>query len=335
MTNSTRTTNRTSTSQEIPKTHGKASAPKRAGKGVAKGTSVQPTHINRIDAATASTADLLRARSTPPDFILPCFLLGTVGQLVAPGGVGKSYFALQNAISVAIGCDVFGFWGNDAAPFKIKKGRAVYISAEDSQDIVQQRLQDACRGLTNAQRRAVEQNLELVFPDDFSIVKRKRGALAPSDWIEDLHASLGDKPVKPRLIIIDTLNRSLGDANENSASSMAAIQEALKVVAVAFKSSIMLLHHTVKRTGDSESCLRQDAARGSGAGSANCRWQANMALEVASEPSEPLGDQQLDRISYLISKANYCAKPTKRVLVRLKNGVLISQSKLDAHRQVE
>jgi RecA-family ATPase len=137
------------------------------------------------------------------------------------------------------------------------------------------------------------------------------------------------------LIIIDTLNRSLGDANENNASSMGTIQEVLKGVAETFRASVLLLHHTVKGTGDNESGLRQDAARGSGASSANCRWQANMILETSSEPADLLEGPQPDRIGYVISKANYGQKPGKRVLIRMKNGVLIGLAELEARNQVK
>lgn len=44
----------------------------------------------------------------PPvlDFIWPGFLAGTVGALVAPGATGKSFWALEAAMSVACGATV-------------------------------------------------------------------------------------------------------------------------------------------------------------------------------------------------------------------------------------
>jgi regulatory protein RepA len=335
MKNQTKTTCIPKTTRRGSSRTGTTAAGKRSGKKAAVSADTTSARVNRIDAATVSTADLLKGRAQPLDFVLPCFLLGTVGQVVASGGVGKSFFALQNGISISVGKDVFGFWGDDNAPFKMKKGRVLYISAEDGRDIVRQRLQDACRGLTRAQRRAVLQNLELVFPSDFSIVKKVNGALVPSTWVGDLRASLAKRREKPRLIIIDTLNRSLGDANENNASSMGTIQDVLKGVAETFRSSVLLLHHTVKGTGDNESGLRQDAARGSGASSANCRWQANMILETSSEQADLLEGPQPDKIGYVISKANYGQKPGKRVLIRTKNGVLLGLAELEARNQVK
>lgn len=332
MKSTTKTTKTTKTTQATRRGAGtakKAPAPTRAAAKAATGAKVRTARINKFDAATVSTTDLLKGRAAPHDFVLPCFLIGTVGQIVAAGGVGKSYFALQNAISVAIGCDVFGFWTDKGVSFKMKRGRVIYISAEDGRGVVQQRLKDACRGLTHTQRKYIRQNFELVCPSDFSIVRKANGVLVPSDWIEDMRASLAKRQEKPRLIIIDTLNRTLGDANENNASSMGTVQDVLKGVAETFQSAILLLHHTVKGSGDSESGLRQDAARGSGAGTNNCRWQANMVLEAGRDQSDPLEDQPLDRISFVISKANYDSKPGVGTLVRQHNGVLMGLSKME------
>lgn len=53
--------------------------------------------------------DIMAAFTNEPpelDFIWPGFLAGTVGALVAPGATGKSFFALEAAMSIA--CSVAG-----------------------------------------------------------------------------------------------------------------------------------------------------------------------------------------------------------------------------------
>ncbi len=53
--------------------------------------------------------DVLAAFECEPpvlDFIWPGFLAGTVGALVAPGATGKSFWALEAAMSIA--CSVAG-----------------------------------------------------------------------------------------------------------------------------------------------------------------------------------------------------------------------------------
>ncbi|KGR50635.1 hypothetical protein OC00_12040 [Xanthomonas vasicola] len=62
----------------------------------------------------------------PPilDFIRPGFLAGTVGALVAQGGTGKSFWALEAAMSIArsvAGGDLVGL-----AP--VRTGRVVYLA---------------------------------------------------------------------------------------------------------------------------------------------------------------------------------------------------------------
>jgi len=48
-------------------------------------------------------------KNEPPelDFIWPSFLAGTVGALVAPGATGKSFLALEAAMSVACGASAY------------------------------------------------------------------------------------------------------------------------------------------------------------------------------------------------------------------------------------
>ncbi|MBA4457419.1 AAA family ATPase, partial [Cylindrospermopsis raciborskii CS-506_B] len=87
---------------------------------------------------------MLKKRSKPLDFVLPGLLVKTVSLLLGPGGVGKSNFALQNAISVAIGRDIFNLWGDPDNRYRIKKGKVIYLSVEDGEDVLTERLQNAC-----------------------------------------------------------------------------------------------------------------------------------------------------------------------------------------------
>lgn len=272
----------------------------------------RPT-LNRIAAARASTDAMLKFRAKPLDFVLPGLLVRTVGVVLGGSGVGKSHFALQNAISVGIGRDIFNFWGDPENPFRLKRGKVMYISAEDGEDVVTQRLQNACKKLSYRQRRAVKENVHYFFPDSFSIVTRQDGVLMESDWIRDLHAELSTWEEKPRLIIIDTLNRSLGDANENSASGMAKIEEALKRIAETYNCGVQLVHHALKGSGDAEAGLKPDVARGSSATVCNVRSMINLAPD----------DTNSNVIWYALSKANYGPKPPIRFAIRNSDGVLL------------
>ena len=77
--------------------------------------------------------DLLVAfENEPPalDFIWPGFLAGTVGALVAPGATGKSFWALEAAMSVACGAavDCKAAGGDLVGLAPERSGRVVYFA---------------------------------------------------------------------------------------------------------------------------------------------------------------------------------------------------------------
>jgi hypothetical protein len=74
--------------------------------------------------------DIMTAfENDPPelDFVLPGYLTGTVGALVAPGATGKSFFALEAAMSIA--CSVAG--GDLLGLQPPRSGRVVYLAGEE------------------------------------------------------------------------------------------------------------------------------------------------------------------------------------------------------------
>lgn len=76
------------------------------------------------------TIDVLAAfEHEPPvlDFIWPGFLAGTVGARVAPGATGKSFWALEAAMSIA--CSVAG--GDLVGLAPTHTGRVAYLAGED------------------------------------------------------------------------------------------------------------------------------------------------------------------------------------------------------------
>lgn len=99
--------------------------------------------------------DAFAVQPPPLDFVLPGMISGTVGALVAQGGAGKSWIALELAIAVAGGPDLLEM-GIE------RHGRVLYLPAEDPRLAVSHRLYSA-RGAVDGE--AVEQlaeNLEIV-----------------------------------------------------------------------------------------------------------------------------------------------------------------------------
>lgn len=283
-----------------------------------KGRSTSQAHaaVNLIAAASFSTAAMLESPAKQLDFVLPGLLIGTVNLQVGPGGVGKSTFTLQNGLSVAAGCDLFNFWGDPESPFKMNAGKVVYISVEDGPDVVTERLKAAYEEFSPAHQEAIGKNMIFVFPPSFSIVKKCKGSLVKSDWILALEAFLKDMGESPRLIIIDTLNRSLGDANENSATSMSKIEKVLKSIAETHGCGVQLVHHTVKHTGTAEAGLKPDVARGSSAAVSNVRSMINLSPD----------DTNPNIVWYALSKVNYGPKPPTRYAIRNEDGIFFGSA---------
>ena len=77
---------------------------------------------------------LLGKPPTPLEFVLPGFVRATVGALVSPGGVGKSYWSLAVAIAIAAGPKA------DLTGLKPTEGRVLVLSKEDPIEVLEQRL---------------------------------------------------------------------------------------------------------------------------------------------------------------------------------------------------
>ncbi|KCB30955.1 regulatory protein RepA domain protein [Bordetella hinzii L60] len=104
--------------------------------------------------------DLLAAfENEPPvlDFIWPGFLAGTVGALVAPGATGKSFWALEAAMSIA--CSVAG--GDLIGLAPAHTGRVVYLAGEDPPPALVCRVHAIGKHLSQQAREAIAENLTL------------------------------------------------------------------------------------------------------------------------------------------------------------------------------
>src|SRR5437588_12323363 len=101
------------------------------------------------------TIDILKCYQTEPpprDYVLPGLIPGTVGSIVSPGGQGKSILALILAHLVAGDIDLL-----DLGIFPT--GRVVYLSAEDNEDIIHERLYHIGSKLNTRQREKCSQQI--------------------------------------------------------------------------------------------------------------------------------------------------------------------------------
>ena len=249
-----------------------------------------------------SRIDILNAFEQEPqplDFVLPSFLAGTVGALIAPGAAGKSYFALQACMSIA--CAVAG---GDLLGLESKSGLVVYINAEDPEVIVKNRIFAIGKKLNQQAKESIAKNLfiEPMLGKQLDIVddaQRKR---------------IIGYCIGARLIVFDTLSR-IHTLDENSNSHASQIIGMLEQIATETGASVLFLHHVSKASTMGGVAELQQAARGASALIDNARWcgyVAKMTKDEAKNYSENhFNKQEIDPnlcknfIKFGVSKQNY------------------------------
>lgn len=271
-------------------------------------TSTTGTPIQAIPAI-----DLVSAfEHEPPelDFVLPGFLAGTVGALVAPGASGKSYFTLEAAIDIA--CSVAGadLLGLQPSPH----GPVVYFAAEDPAPVLVRRLHAIGSRLIPEARAAVAENLTLVpiLGAMLNVMDKRQ------------RASIIARCNGARLIVLDTLSR-IHMLDENSNGDMAQLIAVLEHIAVKTNASVLFLHHSSKLAAREEQVDQQQAARGASALIDNARWSGFVAKMTEKEAAR-FGLREDFRSRFMrfgISKQNYTAQPEERWYERHDGGVLL------------
>lgn len=285
-------------------------------------TAVPVTSAEAREIVRRNVLDLANVLNTEPpirDHVLPGLPLGELGVVLAPGGVGKSFFMLQNAVSVAVGEDRPNFWGSVDGPAEIKSGGVFFLSLEDDADEMHRRICAAARGLSPAQIERLKANATFCCQyETFSVISKSRGKMEPSVWITALSEMLHATAIKPRLLVIDTLNRSLGGVSENNSTDMGYIVGVLRQLAKTQNVAICLIHHTSKKSQAASRLPKASDARGSSALTDNSRWVLNLVswtgLRQSSEPNEG--------VAYLITKANYGPSIEVRFAQRGTDGVM-------------
>ncbi|MFH7040769.1 helicase RepA family protein [Paucibacter sp. JuS9] len=272
-----------------------------------------PNEVKRLPASL----DILRCIETDPpelDFVLPGFLAGTVGGLVAAGGVGKSTLALQAAMDIAIdvtGADLLGL-GIE------KHGRVVIFAGEDPDVALHHRIRSVATWLAPEARTALSQGLTIVPCVGYGV-----DIMDPA-WFEEIsRVSAG-----ARLVVIDTLTR-FHSLDENDAADAKAVMAALERLAKITGSAVLYLHHVSKSSAMNGMADLQQAARGSSVFVDNARWLAFVAGMTAEEAKADawahlhLTDEDRRRhVRFGVTKQNYAAPMGNRWYMRCEGGAL-------------
>lgn len=265
--------------------------------------------------------DIMSAFSNDPpqlDFIWSGFVAGTVGALIAPGATGKSFWALQAAMSVA--CYAPG--GDTIRISPRHNGPVVYMAAEDPEAALIQRVHAIGKHLNPQARQAIAENLTIE-----PILGKHLNVMSGAGVELLLSKSEG-----ARLLVLDTLSR-VHQLDENSNGDMARLVSTLEHVAAKSGAAVLYLHHVNKGSAQNDQLDRQQAARGASALTDNARWcgyVAKMSHKQAEQLSDrtygkqPIGQERRGLfVRFGVSKQNYEMTPTEQWYRRGEGGVLL------------
>lgn len=195
--------------------------------GQAPSTAVQPatgTPSPWIDETELTAPDLDEFWRV--DGVLP---LEGIGVLYGPPGSGKTFLAIDMALSVATGRR---WMGKD-----VEVTDVVYVASEG--------------GRRAAKNRIVAWRNHNAVPDT-SRFRCLSANFALMEGADNLIATMKAKGVVPGLVVIDTLNQNLGGGDENSSHDMGRFITAVKRIQRVFGCFALVVHHSGK-----------DVARGS------------------------------------------------------------------------
>lgn len=159
---------------------------------------------------------------------------GELVMISAPPASGKTYFALEMALSIATGNPM---WGKH----KTKKGTVVYIANEDKDGVIRRAIawaKQKNKGITP---------LNIFISNSDLVVMGSKDA---DNSIQSAVKFFKENQIKPDFIVIDTLVDSLGTANENEANDMAEYFRAIQRELIGpFGATVVLPHHNNKSGG--------------------------------------------------------------------------------------
>lgn len=253
-------------------------------------------------------------------------LAGTVGALIAPGGAGKSFFALQAAIAIAAKEQPQA----DLLDIEPTKGGIVdYYALEDPMPVLWHRLHAIGSHLPPTAREAVQKNLRLrpmVGQLGFDLVNPDPDFIPVAPIAHAIIAESTDS----RLIILDTLSRA-HSYDENKNGEMALLLRTLEYIAKETSATVLFLHHTNKGSAREGQGAEQQSARGASALIDNARWAAFVQTMTEKEShvffapheTEPIGnDGRKFYLRYGVNKQNYGSHENDTWYERTQGGVL-------------
>ena len=260
------------------------------------------TCFSALDLASLSAGRFLAARPEPIAWILNDSLpLGRVGLLVADGGTGKGFFALQLGVSVATKVPFLdGFYEVGV------HGKVLMVFGEDDEQTIHHRLYGIAQGLVDPFDRktfdeAIARNLFIVSVcgQDARLTQSIGGNIQCMRAYDDL-LGFAKSIDNLRLIVIDPISRFFS-GDENAAPDGTYFFNLLENLAKETGATVLASHHTNKASGSGKESIHQHAGRGTTAFTDAVRWQLNMSRINESE-WQSLGINEDEVHRYIIAR---------------------------------
>jgi len=190
--------------------------------------------FDKINFKTISFNDLLNLKINDSWIIKDYIVENSICQIFGASGSGKSFFALDMAYCVAGGIDFFDK--------KVKKGKVLYIAGE---------------GFVGIKKRAkaLQDKYNGEIADGFFEVSIQAAELLSASSCIDVAEKIESNDGFD-LVIIDTLNRNMGNGDENSTQDMTQFINNIDSYIKSLGCAVIIVHHT--------GLANPDRARGSG-----------------------------------------------------------------------
>jgi len=169
-----------------------------------------------------STAELLAAQFPEPQWIVPGLLTTGLTILAGRPKLGKSWLALQTAVGVGAGGQVLSR--------DVKQGKVLYLALEDNERRIQDRLRK--------QRTPINAQIDFHFEWPYLT----EGGSADLITAVDQHGY--------SLVIVDTISRALGKADQMDQADMNVALGSLQRLAIDREIALLLVDHHRKSASD-------------------------------------------------------------------------------------
>ena len=174
-----------------------------------------------------SAAEML-ANVGPTDWLIERYLeLDTVSLMYGQPKTGKTFVALDMALSIAAGIPFHGC--------PVKQGAVIYVAGEGHGGLAR-RVKAWC-----LEHNVDPKTLPIYFSTRGQALTEIDEAAALLQEIADC-AEQSDLPI--RMIVIDTLNRNFGGADENSTKDMTAFIANIDLMRTTHDATVLILHHS-------------------------------------------------------------------------------------------